>query len=57
LLEELHPPERDVARRVIQSIFTDDDEGQHHVEREESFSVCKLPVSSEFIPLTPKYRP
>lgn len=39
LLEELLPSEQEVARRVIQSIFTDDDERQHRVERKESLSV------------------
>ncbi|TFK21482.1 TBC-domain-containing protein [Coprinopsis marcescibilis] len=36
LLQELHPSEKDVARRVIQSIFTDDDESLHKVQRKQS---------------------
>ncbi|KAF9230997.1 rab-GTPase-TBC domain-containing protein [Melanogaster broomeanus] len=45
LLEELHPSERDIARRVIQSIFTDDDERRHHVERQQSFSSLKTSLT------------
>ncbi|KAF9223253.1 TBC-domain-containing protein [Gyrodon lividus] len=45
LLEELPPSERDAARRVIQSIFTDDDEGRHHVERRESISSLKTSLT------------
>jgi hypothetical protein len=40
LLSELQPSEQDVARRVIQSIFTDDDESHHHVRRQQSSMVC-----------------
>ncbi|KAJ7503309.1 rab-GTPase-TBC domain-containing protein [Mycena galericulata] len=37
LMNELHiVSEREIARRVIQSIFTDDDEEQHRVRREHS---------------------
>jgi hypothetical protein len=36
LMRELQPSERDIARRVMQSLFTDDDEGMHHVERSQS---------------------
>lgn len=39
LLEELSPTDREVARRVIQSIFTDDDERKHRVERQQSLTV------------------
>jgi small G protein signaling modulator 3 len=39
LLQELGPREQDVAKRVIQSIFTDDDETEHHVERKQSVMV------------------
>lgn len=39
LLQELLPSEQEAARRVILSIFTDDDERQHCVERQESLSV------------------
>ncbi|KAF8629644.1 hypothetical protein AX15_003375 [Amanita polypyramis BW_CC] len=36
LLGELKPSEQDVARRILQSIFTDDDEAQHDVKRGQS---------------------
>ncbi|KXN83791.1 TBC domain-containing protein C4G8.04 [Leucoagaricus sp. SymC.cos] len=36
LLNELQPSERDIARRVIQSIFTSDDENLHQVQRKQS---------------------
>jgi small G protein signaling modulator 3 len=36
LMKELQPSERDVAKRVIQSIFTDDDERVHQVQRQQS---------------------
>ncbi|KAF5359891.1 hypothetical protein D9756_002944 [Leucocoprinus leucothites] len=36
LLHELQPPEREIARRVIQSIFTNDDENSHQVRRKQS---------------------
>ena len=39
LLQELLPSEQEVARRVVQSIFTDDVERRHRVERQESLSV------------------
>lgn len=39
LLHELQASERDVARRVIQSIFTDDDENIHQVQRRQSSKV------------------
>ncbi|KIJ62922.1 hypothetical protein HYDPIDRAFT_41614 [Hydnomerulius pinastri MD-312] len=45
LLGELQPSERDVARRVIQSIFTDDDERRHRVERRESLSSLKTSLT------------
>lgn len=41
LMKELKISEQDVARRVMQSIFTDDDEQQHRVRRQ-SFMVCTL---------------
>ncbi len=40
LLNELQPSDREVARRVIQSIFTDDDENRHKVQRKQSALVC-----------------
>ena len=39
LMDELQPSERDIARRVIQSIFTDDDERRHRVRRQQSSMV------------------
>ena len=39
LMKELQPSERDIARRVMQSLFTDDDEGMHRVERSQSHMV------------------
>lgn len=39
LLQELLPSEQEVAQWVIQSVFTDDDERRHRVERKESLSV------------------
>ena len=40
LLQELLPSEQEIAQRVIQSVFTDDDARRHRVERQESLSVC-----------------
>lgn len=42
LIKELLPSERDVAKRVIQSIFTDDDERTHQVERQQSRMVSDI---------------
>jgi hypothetical protein len=39
LLHELQASDRDVASRVIQSIFTNDDEGVHRVQRKQSSQV------------------
>ncbi|KAH9954899.1 rab-GTPase-TBC domain-containing protein [Russula dissimulans] len=36
LMKELQSSDRDIARRVMQSLFTDDDEGMHKVERNQS---------------------
>jgi hypothetical protein len=36
LMKELQPSERDIAKRVMQSIFTDDDERIHRVQRQQS---------------------
>ena len=36
LMKELQASDRDIARRVMQSLFTDDDEGIHQVERSQS---------------------
>ncbi|KIK25057.1 hypothetical protein PISMIDRAFT_97440 [Pisolithus microcarpus 441] len=45
LLEELPPSERDVAKRVILSILTDDNEHRHHVERQQSLSSLKTSLT------------
>ena len=42
LMKELQHSERDIARRVVQSLFTDDDEGLHNVERSQSHMVRSL---------------
>ena len=42
LLKELKPSEQDVAKRVIQSLFTDDDELVHRVHRKQSVLVCSF---------------
>jgi hypothetical protein len=39
LMKELQSSDRDIARRVMQSLFTDDDEGMHKVERNQSHLV------------------
>jgi hypothetical protein len=39
LVKELAPSERDVARRVLASLFTDDDEDLHRIERKQSHIV------------------
>ncbi|KAI9454807.1 TBC-domain-containing protein [Russula earlei] len=36
LMKELQPTDRDIARRVMQSLFTDDDESIHRVQRLQS---------------------
>ncbi|KAL4262497.1 Rab-GAP TBC domain-containing protein [Pleurotus pulmonarius] len=45
LVRELQPSEREIARRVIQSIFTDDDEVRHHVRRQASSVSLKNTLS------------
>jgi hypothetical protein len=45
LMKELQPSEHDIAKRVIQAIFTDADETQHEVRRQQSVMVgfsCSL---------------
>ena len=42
LMKELQHPDRVIARRVVQSLFTDDDEGMHKVERSQSHMVRGL---------------
>ena len=44
LLRELPPSERDVARRILQSLFPDDDEHVHQIQRRQSNLVS--PISS-----------
>jgi hypothetical protein len=39
LLKELEPSEQVIARRLIQSLFTDDDENEHNVHRKQSVMV------------------
>jgi hypothetical protein len=46
LMKELQPSDRDIARRVMQSLFTDDDEAMHKVERNQSHMVRVSSVSS-----------
>lgn len=45
LLSELLPSEREVAKRVIQSIFTGDDETRHGVQRHGSLSSLKTSLT------------
>jgi hypothetical protein len=42
LLKELEPSEQVIARRLIQSLFTDDDENEHNVHRKQSVMVRLL---------------
>lgn len=42
LLEELQPSEQEIARRVLQSLFTDDDEGGHRIQRKQSHMVSAI---------------
>lgn len=44
LMRELQASERDIARRVMQSLFTDDDEGMHNVERSQSQMVSATSI-------------
>ena len=46
LLKELLPSEQDIAKRVMQSIFTDADEALHQVHRKQSFmaSISNNPI-------------
>lgn len=39
LMKELQPSEQEVARRVLQSLFTDDDEDGHRILRKQSHQV------------------
>ncbi|EGO24973.1 hypothetical protein SERLADRAFT_356366 [Serpula lacrymans var. lacrymans S7.9] len=56
LLKELHASERDVARRVIQSIFTDDDERQHKVQRQESMASSLTEAIADQVTLSPNVK-
>jgi len=42
LMSELQPSEQEIAKRVIQAIFTDADEAQHEVRRQQSSMVSLL---------------
>ena len=42
LLKELEPSEQVIARRLVQSLFTDDDENEHNVHRKQSVMVRPL---------------
>ena len=44
LLNELIPSEQDIARRVIQSLFTNDDEDEHKVQRKQSVLVRNVQI-------------
>ena len=46
LLRELPPSERDVARRILQSLFPDDDEHVHRIQRRQSNLVGLHLISS-----------
>jgi len=49
LLCELQPSEMEVARRVIQSIFTNDDEHSYGVQRQQSNRVCYCCSLHDFV--------
>lgn len=50
LVKELQPSEQDIAKRVIQAVFTDADEAKHEVRRQQSFMVGpSLPLCSIII--------
>jgi hypothetical protein len=49
LIRELQPSERDVAKRVIQSIFTDDDERVHQVRRQQSRMVSRYQMDLSLV--------
>lgn len=46
LMTELQPSEQEIARRVLQSLFPDDDEGRREVQRQHSDNVRTCSVSS-----------
>lgn len=43
LLRELPPSERDIAKRIVQSLFPDDDEHVHQIQRRQSNMVGPIP--------------
>ena len=47
LLKEFEPSEQIIARRLIQSLFTDDDENEHNVHRKQSVMVRPLLFSRD----------
>jgi small G protein signaling modulator 3 len=49
LMKELQPSERDIAGRVMQSLFTDDDEGMHKIERSQCHTVRTLSSSCSML--------
>lgn len=49
LLRELPPSERDVARRILQSLFPDDDEHVHQIQRRQSNLVSLNLISSQLV--------
>jgi small G protein signaling modulator 3 len=55
LIKELQISEREVARRVIQSLFTDDDEDYHMVQRKQSHIVCVNFTIIKAVSLIKKY--
>ena len=44
LLRELPPSERDIARRILQSLFPDDNEDVHQIQRRQSNMVSPHPI-------------
>lgn len=53
LLKEIQPSEQDIAKRVLQSLFTDDDEEGHKVQRKQSSAVRSsfFPCHISLIPI------
>ena len=49
LLRELPPSERDVARRILQSLFPDDDENVHQIQRRQSNMVSSHPILTNLV--------
>ncbi|KAL0945356.1 hypothetical protein HGRIS_000854 [Hohenbuehelia grisea] len=57
LVREFQPSERDIARRVLQSVFTDDDEDKHRVQRQTSFISLRESLSEAILDQVPHARP